>query len=268
VVAFVRGEPGRCAVVGIHGLGSSGRDLQATLERLDAPAVVLDLPGFGESSRPDRCYTVTAAAHAVLGVLDALRVLRPVWVGCSYGAHVAVRAALDHSSRVAALVLVSPGGIDPEIHPTAADRFGESQMRSRSVNAVALALDALVGSETPETIAFRARRLSLHAQAERPGGSDYRAIARSAEGSLSDTAAHQLDALSGKLPVEVFHGDRDPLIRPAVVKAAASRLGARLTTLPDVGHLPWLEAPDAVAGCVRRALRGLSPALKPNTELS
>lgn len=268
VVASVLGDPSRCAaVVGVHGLGSQGRDLQATLERAGAPAVVLDLPGFGESARPDRPYPVIAATRAVLGVLDALSVACPVWVGCSYGAHVAMRAALEHRERVAALVLVSPGGIDPKIAPTAAEPFREPRMRGRSVEAVAAALDLLIGVETTATAQFRARRLALHARPDRSGGSDYRATARSAEGSLFDDAAQRLEALAGTLHVELFHGDRDPLVVPGVARAAASRLGARLTALPGVGHLPWLETPDAVAACVRRALLASSTHVSP-TELS
>ncbi len=265
VAAFVRGDPTRgAAVVGVHGLGSCGRCLQETLERADAPGVVLDLPGFGESARPLRSYPVARAVQAVLGVLDALRVSSPVWVGCSYGAHVAVRAALEHRTRVAALVLVSPGGVDPNVRPALVERFGEAQMRGRSPEVVGQALDLLVGIKTPATSAFRARRIRLHPHPDCPGGSDYYAIARSAEGALADDAAHRLEALAGELPVEVFHGDRDPLVLSAVVRAATSRLRARLTTMPRVGHFPWLEAPDAVAACVRRALRASAPVHVPN----
>jgi pimeloyl-ACP methyl ester carboxylesterase len=268
VVAHVSGDPSRGTLVGVHGLGSCGSDLRVLLEGISARGVLLDLPGFGESARPDRPYPVSAAVQAVLGTLDALGVARPVWVGCSYGAHVALRAALEHPARVAGLVLMSPGGIDPRIAPSAAEPFREEPMRARSSETVAVALDLLVGSDTPHTRAFRARRLALHTQPERPGGSDYRAVARSAWGSLSDDAAHRLEALAGRLHVEVLHGDRDPLVVPAVVRAAASRLGARLTTLPRVGHLPWLEDPAAAASCVRRALRASSSNLLPNAEIS
>jgi proline iminopeptidase len=59
------------------------------------------------------------------------------------------------------------------------------------------------------------------------------------------------------VPVLVVHGDADP--RPlAAVEALASELpGAELVVLPEVGHFPYLEAPEALARVVRRFLASL-----------
>ncbi len=52
-------------------------------------------------------------------------------------------------------------------------------------------------------------------------------------------AAHELD-----VPVRIVHGARDP--RPVwAVQSLAEAPRADLVVLEGVGHLPWLENPDA-----------------------
>ncbi len=42
----------------------------------------------------------------------------------------------------------------------------------------------------------------------------------------------------------VVHGDDDPIPRPSA-EATATALNAPLVILPDCGHVPYVEAPDA-----------------------
>lgn len=245
----VPGAADRAPWVGLHGLGSDMRDLEALAARAGGPALLLDLPGFGRSARPDRRYPVGRAARAVTGLLDALGLKRPVWVGCSYGGHVALKAALDAPDRVAGLVLVDSGGLDPAPPAHLAAAFEESLLAARAPAQVAAAIDLLVGRPTVATGRFRARRLAQHG---RPGH-DYRAVARSARGALADDAALRLEEIAA--PVELIHGERDALVPLAVVHAALARLpDASLTVLPGCGHMPWLEEPARVAARVRRAV--------------
>ena len=110
-----RALPGEGApLFAIHGLGSDGRDLLDLCEQVGHPTVLIDLPGFGASARPERAYTVRRAAEVCLALLNHLGWVRPIWLGASYGAHVALRAALDSPARVERLVLLSAGGLDPD----------------------------------------------------------------------------------------------------------------------------------------------------------
>lgn len=271
VVFATLGDPARVASVWLHGLGSDHTDLLDVARRSGQPALLIDLPGFGRSGRPDRDFPVGCAVEAVLGVLDAAGVRRPLWVGCSYGGHVALRAALDERARVAGLVLVDSGGLLPEPPLHLAAMFDERLMAARPPHAVMAAIDALVARPCDATRRYRARRLASHL-AQGLGGallagiapalraapvSDYVAVARSARGALQDDTGRRLEAID--LPVEVVHGDRDLLVSVDAARAAAARLRAELTILPGTGHMPWLEAPDQVAARVRRALERTHP---------
>lgn len=73
--------------------------------------VALDLPGHGQSDRPEsRGYQVDTLAESVAAVADGLRLRRFVLVGHGLGAAVAVEYAARHPDRVAGLLLVDPAG--------------------------------------------------------------------------------------------------------------------------------------------------------------
>ena len=95
-------------VVLLHGLGDEADTWRRVLPLLaeDYRAIAPDLPGFGRSDKPDRSYTVPFFAATMLELLDRLAVPRAVLVGHSTGAIIAHHFALEHSERVARLVLI------------------------------------------------------------------------------------------------------------------------------------------------------------------
>lgn len=240
----------------VHGLGSDLTDLLELAELTGVPGALIDLPGFGLSERVDREHTVARDAATCCALLDHLGVERAVWVGCSYGGHVALRAALERPERVAALTLVSSGGLDlePPVHLAAV--FEERLMAARVPAAVATACEVLAARKNAATARFTARRVAAHVGVPFEGrllAQDYRAVARAARAALHDDAGRQLHRVDA--PVEMVHGALDPLVALATAQAACARLPrAALTTLSGVGHVPWLETPALVAARVRRAL--------------
>lgn len=249
-------EPTSVPALFVHGLGSDLGDLLELATLTDSPTVLLDLPGFGESERVDREHTVARDAATCCALLDHLGVERAVWVGCSYGGHVALRAALDRPERVAALTLVSSGGLDLDPPAHLAALFEERLLAARVPAAVAASCEVLAARKNAATARFTARRVAAHVGAPFEGRvllRDYRAVARAARAALVDDAGRQLHRID--VPVEMVHGALDPLVPLATAEAACARLPrAHLTPLSGVGHLPWLEAPALVAARVRRAL--------------
>jgi len=94
----------------VHGLGLSGRYMLPTAEALlDGYAVfVPDLPGFGDSDKPDRVLTIEELGNSLAGWIHAIRLEPAVLFGNSLGCQV-VAAALDHHPATArAAILQGP----------------------------------------------------------------------------------------------------------------------------------------------------------------
>jgi pimeloyl-ACP methyl ester carboxylesterase len=58
-----------------------------------------------------------------------------------------------------------------------------------------------------------------------------------------------------KAPTLVIHGEVDPIPVVSAVEWASALPNALLLVLPNVGHFPYLEAPDAFFGAVEQFLR-------------
>jgi len=72
-----------------------------------------DLSGVGQSDKPDGGYSIPELADDVAALCAELGIERPVVVGHSLGAMIAVEVGARYPSLASALVLVDPGPIDP-----------------------------------------------------------------------------------------------------------------------------------------------------------
>jgi pimeloyl-ACP methyl ester carboxylesterase len=111
----------------LHGLTATRRYVvmgSRLLERSGRRVIAYDARGHGRSapaSKPS-AYGYERLAADLLAVLDALGLERAVLAGASMGAHTAVRFALRHPERVAALGLITPS-YDPAAATTGLDAF-------------------------------------------------------------------------------------------------------------------------------------------------
>ncbi len=97
-------------IVLVHGLGVSARYLLPTAERLAAHFRVWipELPGFGDSGRPDRVLNIPEMADCLRDWLDRVGLTRAVFLGNSLGCQVIVDLAVRYPQCVESAVLVSP----------------------------------------------------------------------------------------------------------------------------------------------------------------
>lgn len=96
---------------GASGMSNYGRNVEALAQRFRV--IVPDMQGYGQSSKGvDRKDAFGDLADAMLGLMDALKIKRAHLVGNSLGGACALRMALDQPSRVSALVLMGPGGVN------------------------------------------------------------------------------------------------------------------------------------------------------------
>jgi pimeloyl-ACP methyl ester carboxylesterase len=108
----------------LHGLTATRRYVvmgSRALERGGHRVIAYDARGHGRSGPADeRAYGYEHLAGDLLAVLEAEGVERAVLAGASMGAHTALRLALEHPERVAALALITPS-YDPDRARSAAE---------------------------------------------------------------------------------------------------------------------------------------------------
>lgn len=101
------------AVVVLHGWGGRIESMRPALECLRPRfrAVAFDLPGFGESPRPEDVWGTPDYAAFVRDALAGLGITRAHFVGHSFGAKTSLYLAATYSDLVSKMVLVGSSGI-------------------------------------------------------------------------------------------------------------------------------------------------------------
>jgi proline iminopeptidase len=190
--------------------------------------------------------------------VDDLEALRDVWqverlhvCGYSWGALLAMLFALTYPARVASLALVSPA--------PAAKRerqgFEQNLARRNATPELAAARAALrVGGLRARDLSAYNRQLFelavsgyFHDPRRAHDLTPFRITGRTQQevwNSLGDDFDLRPALSQLNIPTIVVHGDDDP-IPLATAQATANALNARLVVLPQCGHVPYVEAPDA-----------------------
>jgi pimeloyl-ACP methyl ester carboxylesterase len=99
------------AILLVHGLASNARiwDLLAPLLAPNFRLAAIDQRGHGMSDKPDGGYDLATIAGDLAGAIAALGWSRPLVVGHSWGANVALQLAADHPDLPAGIVLLDGG---------------------------------------------------------------------------------------------------------------------------------------------------------------
>ncbi|HEX8093405.1 alpha/beta fold hydrolase [Jatrophihabitans sp.] len=241
----------------VHGIAGSG----ATWKRLLQPlaqghrVIALDLLGHGLSAKPRGDYSLAGHASVVRDFLDALGIADVSAVGHSYGGGVVMQLLYQYPERVNRLVLISSGGLGPEVTPLlrlAAVQVAEPL--TRYVLRAAMALPA--GGRVPRRLrdAVWPRRIEdfLPAMAE-PGGCA--AFFNTVRGVI-DFRGQRIDA-TGRLPhvrdtpVLAIWGDADRILPVAHIRTLEAVATAQLHVLPRVGHFPHEERAEEVTALIQ-----------------
>lgn len=108
----------------LHGLASTCRiwDLAAPLLAQDFAVVAVDQRGHGDSAKPSDGYDFATVAQDAAAMLQGRGLERPVLIGHSWGADVALELAVAQPSLLRGLVFVDGGTIDASArYPTLDD---------------------------------------------------------------------------------------------------------------------------------------------------
>ncbi len=210
-------------------------------------------------------YTIEAHMDDAIAVLDHLEIERAWVVGHSWGGHLALHLLVAHPDRLLGAVCVDTLGAFDRVFA----EFGANLRRTLSLDEAAR-IDEIEerrrrGEATEADLVERSKLVwpcyfadpatapphpTAHIGVECSTGTN---------ASISDhfsrfTLATGLP--STKLPVLFVHGERDPLPVSSSLESAALVPDARVETIPDCGHFPWMERPGETRRAVERFLPG------------
>ena len=243
-------------VVMLHGFHGSADHYRWLAPKLasDHTTYALDLLGHGETEWAIREYRLGDYGRHLVAVLDALDIGRTALVGNSLGGAVAMWVAINAPERIDRLALLCPAGLAATTRLGAAQfGLGYAEVVAGVRPGVAASLSRRIQFADPRTVdpAFFERK-AADARLRRRGHHRRVTLAQ------SHGLAH-LDPVEPRLIPHrtlIVWGDRDRALSWRRARFRIERFpDARLEVIPDAGHLPHVETPDAVASLLLPFLR-------------
>lgn len=256
-------KPGRPVVL-IHGNGVMVEDfvISGVVDRVAGAhrVICFDRPGFGHSERPhDRVWTPSAQGSLLLRAFARLGAERPIVVGHSFGALVALAMALEYPESIAGVVLISgyyypSARLDvPVFAPPAIPVIGDvlrhtvAPMIGRMIRPAAIRT-MFSPRRTPERfkqdfpLAMMVRPSQIRASAE--------------DAALMIPAAAEMAPFYGSLavPALILAGAEDAIVstRDQSVRLNAELPQSELWVEQGIGHMLHYAAPDLIVDAIDR----------------
>lgn len=253
---FVRERPGDgVPAVFFHGNPTSSADWIPFMERLEGPAIALDLPGFGRSERPDPSrfdHTLAAYADFAERFLDEVapagyRLVVHDWGG------LALAAAQRHPRRVERLVVMNAVPLSAAYRWHWVARIWRRRGWGEAFNA----LNTRAGTAQLLRLARPGRRPmprglvdGIWASWDAGMRRAVLGLYRSADPAVLGAAGERLGLL--ECPALVAWGTADPYIGIEQGRWYARSLpGAELVELERAGHWPWIDRPELIGRVCR-----------------
>jgi pimeloyl-ACP methyl ester carboxylesterase len=254
-VAYQEAGSGEALLL-IHGMAGSSATWNAVIPQLSKKYRVIapDLLGHGESAKPRGDYSLGAFAALLRDLLDELGITRATVIGQSLGGGVAMQFAYQHRDYCERLVLISSGGLGPDLSWT---------LRVLSAPGAELILPVIAPQpvlNAGDKVLSWLSSAGIHAPRADEMWNAYSSLAdRQTRQAFLRTlrsvvdyrgqavsALHKLH-LTPQMPTLLIWGDRDRIIPVDHGYAAHDAFsGSRLEVLGGVGHFPQVEAPTAV----------------------
>ncbi len=248
----------------LHGVGTNREVWRHVLGPLAVGNLViaLDVPGFGDSSSAGDGFDLAEVADRIAAAAGARAGRAFDLIGHSLGGALALTLAARHPDLVRTLILMAPAGFSP---------------RGRLLAAVlGQASGAFVGLRrrigAPLVASATARRLLLWgsiADGAALGADDARfmltasASARRLNQAIETVVEADLRGMLADLPVPlgILWGERDRVVPASTARRLrGARPEAPIELIPDAGHVPQLERPEAFLEALRRVRSALEPA--------
>jgi 2-hydroxymuconate-semialdehyde hydrolase len=234
-------------VVLLHGAGGSSLNWAPVMATLAAQCCVIapDMVGYGESDKPAMVYDRPFFASWLLHFLDALGLEKPALLGHSQGGAVALQFAMEHPERLERLILVCPAGLSVDGVPFGAKlgilwlNFLPSRLAARWVSRY---LCENGGSQWDAPLTEYLLEVKRLPQSKR-------VFLAGLGKSIAPFPAEALQRIPH--PTLIIWGRKDRLLLPSHGERARREIPAsRWCLIPDAGHLPFLDQPEAFSEAV------------------
>ena len=254
-----QGVPGGKVIVMLHGNSNSLHNFEplVALLRKEYRLITLDFPGHGlTGAHPENQYGYAGLSDALELVIAKLALDKIVLLGHSMGGWVAWRYTVDNPNLVDSLILMSASGMPPRSgDPEAEIGLGFSLLKSpigpvlSGYTMPRITIEKSMDKSTykklgaHDQIIHRTWELLRHP--ENRTALAYRAH-EGREINKADMAKQIYQ------PTLLIWGAEDTLIPASATLSFAERIDkSQKVILPEVGHLPMLEATGAVAQAIR-----------------
>ncbi|HTO41128.1 MAG TPA: alpha/beta hydrolase [Rhizomicrobium sp.] len=244
----------------LHTAGSDSRQYRAILNDpkiLETFRVIaFDLPWHGKSSPPAGWheleeYRLTSQDYVslVVGVADALKLDRPIAMGCSIGGRIVLHLALDHPDRFGAVIGLQSGAhVDP---------YYDTQWLHRpdvhGGEVCAAIVSGLVGPTANEENRWETL---WHYMQGGPGIFKGDLYFYKIDG---DIRSRLTEIDTKRCPVYLLSGEYDYSCTPQdTLDAAAHIAGSEATIMKGIGHFPMSEAPEEFLSYLRPVLEKIT----------
>ena len=230
------GNPSGEPIFMVHGNFASWRWYEPTLKRLnqtDYRGIAVDLPGFGDSSNPEREISIENYAKELEGFINTFNLERINLVGHSLGGAVCMKYALSNPDKINKLLLIDPAPADGLVTPEEYYPILESYKHNRGL--LKQALSGMLASGDPDKMLNKLTDDALLM--------DQRAFSGNARALEKYNYLQDLHKI--KSPVLFIVGEKDALITEALLKPTTDNLDkAKIQVLSDTGHAINVEDPD------------------------
>src|ERR1700752_4243558 len=222
--------------------------------------IVPDQIGFGKSSKPDVHYSLDFLAQNTAGLLDLLQIPKATIVGHSMGGMLGIRFARLYPGRTESLVLEDPIGLEDyrlSVPPAPLEQLYQQELNTSLDDFRRYVQSYFVTYPKDKAEMFVEPRMRVSLSGDYPRWALCAALTtlmiyqQPVCYELSDIKVPTL-LIVGQEDHTAVGRDRAPIdlrrnlgnILELAKKAAEAIPGARLIELPNVGHIPHLEAPD------------------------
>ncbi len=217
-----------------------------------------DLRGFGTSERGSALLSIDLFADDIVGLLDHLEIEQAVVCGLSMGGYVALSLVHRYPHRVRALILTATRASGDSEEAIQTRRELALRARNEGANVVvASMLPKLLSANTrmqhPEIVEFVRNMMATTAPESMAG----------ALVAMAHRQDHRENLQRIDVSTMVVRGDQDEIIvREEMDLLARGIRGAKYEVIPNVGHMPNLEAPDVFNQLLINFLQFLPPAVR------